>query len=411
MNKTRKQKKGKQNYTKRRKKQYHQSKQYPQMYVVPSATSPEIQYISNRIAREIPRVNATPSSYRPTINFDLVPLKSIPREPLLDCNIKEAFQLRTPLQIGIPGYVYGKYCHDYNSPEAKRFLLKNLSANKHVNPANIVPPVQSQGNCWFNAMFVMFFVSDKGRKFFHFFRQLMIEGRQRNGSVIPENIRNAFALLNFGIDACLTGNKFAYEFDTNSIIHQLYDSIPREYRTNYVVDVKNPSNPILYYISIINYLNHSLLKKENKNFAPLFPKVDLPKVDLLVLRKSKADWKEQALRYIRASPHLPHIIVLEIFDDDAGTFDRKPVSFHIDNSLYKIDSAVIRDTTKNHFCTTITCETREMAYDGMSFHRLVSLDWKDKLNTDFKWQFAGTDENFVWNFTKCYQMLVYYRSM
>ena len=409
MNKTRKQNKGKHNYTKRRKKQ---------MYVVPSATSLEIQYLSNRIAREIPRLNQTPSSYRPTINFDLVPLKSTPREPLLDCNIKEAFQLRTPIKIGIPGYIYGKYCHNYNSPEAKRFLLKNLSANKHVNPDNIVPPIQSQGNCWFNAMFVMFFVSDKGRKFFHFFRQLMIEGRQRDGSIIPENIRNAFALLNFGIDACLTGNKFAYEFDTNSIIHQLFHSIPKEYRTNYVVDVKNASNPILYYTSIINYLNQGTKVPRTpplSGFAPLFPKVDFSKVDfskveMLVLRKSKADWKDQALRYIRSMPDLPHIIVLEIFDDDAATFNRKPVSFHIDNSLYKIDSAVIRDTTKHHFCATITCEKKEMAYDGMSFHRLVPLDWKDKLNTDFKWQFAGTDEKLVWNFMKCYQMLVYYRN-
>jgi hypothetical protein len=241
----------------------------------------------------------------------------------------------------------------------------------------------------------------------------MIEGRQRDGSVIPENIRNAFALLNFGVDACLTGNKFAYEFDTNSIIYQLFYSIPKKYRTDYVVDVKQASNPILYYTSIINYLNQGTKVPRTpplSGFAPLFPKVDFPKVDLLVLRKTKADWKEQALRYIRTSQHLPHIIVLEIFDDDAATFDRKPVSFQIDNSLYKIDSATIRDTTKQHFCSTITCETREMAYDGMSFHRLVPLVWKDKLNTDSNWQFAGTDEKLVWNFTKCYQMLMYYRS-
>jgi hypothetical protein len=458
MEKTKKQKKRKQNNTKRRKKQ---------MYVVPSSTSLDIQDLSNRIAREIPpevafenplftgvnprkppysgfgptfskgwveengglrglcpcgEQNFVPFfqkgdlgsgySYRPTINVDLVPLKSIPRKPLLDCNIKEAFQLRAPLQIGIPGYIYGKYCHYYNSPEAKRFLLKNLSANKHVNPANIVPPIQSQGNCWFNAMFVMFFVSDKGRKFFHFFRQLMIEGRQRDGSVIPENIRNAFALLNFGVDACLTGNKFAYEFDTNSIIYQLFNSIPKKYRTDYVVDVTQASNPILYYTSIINYLNQR--PPALSNFAPPFiPKGKQKKVDslqILVLRKIKANWKEQALRYIRSSAHLPHIIVLEIFDDDAATFNRKPVSFQIDNSLYKIDSAAIRDTTKQHFCSTITCETREMAYDGMSFHRLVPLVWKDKLNTDSNWRFAGTGEKLVWNFTKCYQMLMYYRS-
>ena len=45
MEKTKKQKKRKQNYTKRRKKQ---------MYVVPSSTSLDIQDLSNRIAREIP---------------------------------------------------------------------------------------------------------------------------------------------------------------------------------------------------------------------------------------------------------------------------------------------------------------------------------------------------------------------
>ena len=89
-----------------------------------------------------------------------------------------------------------------------------------------MPPIQSQSNCWFNAFFVTFFVSDKGRKFFHFLRQLMIEGKQKDGSKIPEKICNAFALLNFGIDACLTGNKFAYELNTNSIIHELYKSIP-----------------------------------------------------------------------------------------------------------------------------------------------------------------------------------------
>ena len=184
--------------------------------------------------------------------------------------------------------------------------------------------------------------------------------------------------------------------------------------------MKQASNPILYYTSIINYLNQGTkvqapLARPSGEALPRTPPLSgfapvSKKVDMLVLRKTKADWKEQALRYIRSSAHLPHVIVLEIFDDDAATFDRKPVSFQIDNSLYKIDSATIRDTTKQHFCSTITCETREMAYDGMSFHRLVPLVWKDKLNTDSNWQFAGTDEKLVWNFTKCYQMLLYYRS-
>ena len=55
-------------------------------------------------------------------------------------------------------------------PEAKKYMLRNLSADKHIDVTKIVPPIQIQSNCWFNAMFVTFFVSDKGRKFFSFFK-------------------------------------------------------------------------------------------------------------------------------------------------------------------------------------------------------------------------------------------------
>jgi hypothetical protein len=62
----------------------------------------------------------------------------------------------------------------------------------------------------------------------------------------------------------------------------------------------------------------------------------------------------------------------------------------------------------------ITTEGQEMAYDGMSFHRLVSLNWKNKLNDkDFNWRFEGTTDYdgkmLEWNFTECYQLLMYYR--
>jgi len=384
MNPTKKQKPRKHDHrTRKRKKE--------RILVIPSSTSLEIRKISNRIANDFPLHNRNISSYAPSINDDLVALKSIPREPLLDCNIGSAFRLQEPLQIGIPGLIYGKYCHDFNSTEAKKFLLKNLSANKHVDPKVVVPPIQSQGNCWFNAMFVTFFVSDKGRKFFHFLRQLMIEGRQSNGLLIPEKIRNAFALLNFGIDACLTGNKFAYDFDTNSIIHQLFDSIPRAYRSKNIVDVRQAGNPILYYMSMINYLNNN-------------------SIHLMLIRYSKSNWKDRVIQNIRSARHLPHAIVLEVFDDDAGEFDKKPTSFKIDDTTYRIDSAIVRDTSKQHFCATVTCEGKEMAYDGMSFHRLVPLEWKERMNSNLNWQFAGTKAGLVWNFTKCYQMLVYYRS-
>ena len=139
------------------------------------------------------------SSYSPTINKDLITLSTIPREEIQSCNLQNAYLLKEPLKIAVSHKFGNILCLEYYKPEAEKLLLKNLKANKHVNPKKIVPPIQSHGNCWFNAMFANFFISDKGRKFFQFFRQLMIKGTQKNKSPIPDNLRDVFALLNFGI--------------------------------------------------------------------------------------------------------------------------------------------------------------------------------------------------------------------
>ena len=359
--------------------------------IVPTSTPLSIRKVSNKIARKF-----APGSYAPTINQELVTLKSIPRKELNDCTIEAAFKLKEPLQIGIPGAIFGKNCYNYYTEEAKKVLLRNLAADKHIDPKKIIPPIQSQSNCWFNTMFVTFFVSDKGRKFFHFLRQLMIEGKQQDGSVIPEKLRDAFALLNFGIDACLTGNEYAYKLDTNSIIHQIYNSMPESYIQKYphIVDVDKAGNPLLYYISIINYLNNS-------------------SIQILFIRDANTNWKDTIVETVPKMGHLPHIIVLEVYDEVAGKFNKKPTSFAVNEGKYEIDSAVIRDVSKQHFCATITCEGKQMGYDGASFHRLVSLDWKQRLNTDINWQFEGTQDYdgtpLEWNFTKSYQLLMYYR--
>ena len=132
----------------------------------------------------------------------------------------------------------------------------------NVKIDKIVPPIQSQSNCWFNAFFITFFVSDKGRKFFHFFRQLMIEGIQANGELIPQKLRNGFALLNYAIEACLTGNKYAYILDTNAIIRNIYDAVPESYKDKlpYITNVDEAGNPMRYYGSIIHYLHNKSLE-------------------------------------------------------------------------------------------------------------------------------------------------------
>jgi hypothetical protein len=359
-----------------------------------TSTPPNIHKISQGLQNK--RVT---SSYSPSINQELVTLASLPLENIESCNLDEAYDLKDPLEIYVPNKHNKQFvgeCLQYDSPRAEEVLLKNLKANKHVDPAKIVPPIQSHGNCWFNTFFVTFFISDKGRKFFHFLRQLMIKGTQKDKTPIPSNLRNAFALLNFGIDSCLQGNDFAYILDTNSIIVELFNQIPESYKqyNPEIVDIDAAGNPVDYYMSIINYLNNN-------------------SIQLLFLRYVDATWKDTLANEIREMTHLPHIIVIEIFEENAKKMNRKPVSFKVNKAKYQIDSAVIRDTEQEHFCATITCEGKEMGYDGMSTHRLIPFEWKKYLNTDYTWEFGGSThangKPMKWNFMKSYQLLIYYR--
>ena len=350
--------------------------------------------------RSINRI-ASASSYSPSINEELITLKSIPRGKLSDCNNISAFQLKEPLKISVPQKWFGKKCLIYDDADAIKFLLNNLSANKHVDASKVVPPIQLKSNCWFNTMFVTLFVSDKGRKFFHYFRQLMIEGKQSNGTPIPPGLRNAFSLLNFAIEASLTGNRYAYEMDTNNIIRQVYTAIPDEYHTKlpYVVKVDEASNPIKYYNSIINYLNNNALQI------------------LFVSDIKTTKWKDRVKKEMRGGK--PHIIILEIFDavnemsGFSGEITDKVQQFSVNDATYELDSCIVRDIEQQHFCATITVEGKEMGYDGMSFHRLVPMKWREMLNKKDKWRFEGSNNldgsPLEWSFLHGYQMLIYYR--
>ena len=387
------------------------TRKHRKIKILKNRTPKDILKLSKEIASNLPLgsgirdldVNKA-SSYSPTINDDLVTLKSIPREKLADCNNILAFQLKEPLKISVPGKLFGKSCLPYDDPASKEFLLKNLSANKHIDAAKVVPPIQIKSNCWFNTMFVTLFVSDKGRKFFHYFRQLMIEGKQSDGSLIPPGLRNAFALLNFAVESALTGSRYAYEMDTNNVIRQVYAAIPDEYhkRMPYVVKVDEASNPIKYYSSIINYLDN-----------------DAVQILFVSDVKTNPGWRERVQKELKRSSGKPHIIVLEIFDGAnnlpgfSGEITNKEEKFTIDDSTYELDSCIVRDIQQQHFCATLTVEGKEMAYDGMSFHRMVPMNWRENLNKPAKWKFEGSKNldgsPLEWSFLHGYQMLIYYR--
>ena len=333
-------------------------------------------------------------SYSPSINNQLVSLQSIKRQTPINCNNERAFKLMEPLEISIPNILFGNTCVQYNQPKAIKFLMKNLAANKHVNVDKIIPPKQSRANCWFNAMFVVLFVSDKGRKFFHFFRQLMIEGKQADGQKIPEKLRNGFALLNYAVDICLTGNEFAYTLDTNAIIEDIYKSIPESYKEKlpYITNVEKSGNPMRYYGSIIYYLHNKSLSLE-------------------FIRKATIMWKQQIQTQIQLNT--PHLICLEFYATLEDQVTNKPKSFTINGARYSLDSCIIRDTTMQHFSAALTCDHNEMGYDGMSFHRLEPLIWQKYINTNFSWSFEGSNDingaPLQYNFLNGYQMLLYYR--
>jgi len=379
----------------------------PKVHVLKSTTPKNIQYVSSLISDQIDdkaRGLFKYSSYSPTINEELVSLKSTMRENIIGCNNDRAFELHEPLQIQMPG---DNTCVPYYDQSAKKMLLHNLSANKHIDVSKIITPKQYRSNCWFNAMFVTFFISDKGRKFFHYFRQLMILGELSNGKKIPRNLADAFALLNFAIESSLTGSDYAYDLDTNSIIQKIYKSIPiHEYKTegfHKIYNIDDSGNPIHYYSSIIHYLQDT-------------------SIDLILIRTyNHTDWKNMVNDRIKEFGYYPHIIVIEIFDGpkqtpgNSGIIKDKELEFTVRDNKYVLDSCVVRDKSQQHFCSLITCEGKQYAYDGESYHRLVPLDWKNHVNSEFTWTFEGTyDSNneylLEWSFLHGYQMLIYYLS-
>ena len=289
-------------------------------------------------------------------------------------------------------------CVDRNDPKAQELLLDNLKASSKITCNNIIMPVQLKSNCWFNTMFACMFISDKGRKFFRFFRQMMIEGKLSNGVLItPQKLSDSFFLLNAAVEASYnsTNNKnvknLALAMDTNNIITRIYNSIPKSKRGSSVLDVDAANNPLSYYNDIIGYLGNPSISFVRLDYSS-FNKVITNNISV------KAD-----------------IYAVEFMDDQSKRFSVRPLSFSLHGSKYVLDSAIIRDVDMYHFCAVITCGGVEYGYDGASMTRLNKFSWKKYINKDKEWTFEGSNFNenkktpILWNFRSSYQILFYYR--
>ena len=357
-------------------------------------------------------------SFSPEVNKRLITMRPGELSDITGCGAEE-FLKRDPYvstknpetKVKIGTDVNGlPICASWKTKQAQKVLLDNLRAEDKIDCNKIIAPMQALSNCWFNTMFVTFFVSDKGRKFFRFLRQLMIEGKLANGKrmIGPPRLKEAFFLFNLAIEASINPTDelqdLAKVMDTNNLINAIYTGLPVKSRISYpnVKQINKANNPLAYYNDII----HFLYGPGNKQ-------------DLIIKKITINSYLDIAKTNIGS----PDIIVLSIHDDaaggpgESGTFTKRPLSFFAGNkqvNKYVLDSAVVRDTEGRHFCSTLTCNKTEMAFDGESFSRIKQMKWKDIINKNQEWTFdgsvwEGTTQQIKWNFRNGYQMLFYYR--
>jgi len=349
-------------------------------------------------------------SFSPKVNRQLISMRTVARNTFDDCETFGSGNPKIKLKNG--------KCLPFDNPEVQDYMLTNLSSKTKTNCSKIIAPKQIASNCWFNTMFMSFFISDKGKKFFRFFRQLMIQGVNSRGVPIAKNLHIAFFKLNMAIEAVLgsqsnsnnaVSRKMALNMNTNIIIQNIYNSIPPVYRHG--IYAKNrPGNPLSYYEAIIRYLGDNAINILNVNHQ-MFNTAHWGK-----------DWEEGVHTSMsnQLNNNLPDIIIFEFndeHDDPQQAFasnikSNKPQEFTIKGSdgsaQYTLDSCIIRDTNKHHFASALTCNKKQFGFDGISFSRLNPFSWKKLINTNKNWTFSGSDTE--WNFRNAYQILFYYRN-
>ena len=380
-------------------------------------------------------------SFSPEINKLLVSEKTGDQNDIFGCGIENVLQRKPATSLGKTIQTFqvkigtnsagNPICVGWNTKKAQAVLLDNLKRSRTIDINNVIAPMQSLSNCWFNTMFIAFFISDKGRKFFKFFRQLMIKGEFADGNPIGSvSLKKSFFLLNAAIEASINPTRsinIAQIMDTNNIIHDIYRNINRisnkskKYSGLYKTGI--PGNPIRYYSTIMHFLSS---KYKTKNYNIYMHEVK--DIDKLYSNK----WSQNKLIYQTEHGYyeapvdeerLPDIIVVNKHEQDKNSkqppFDKgTPKQFTIKNNsdsfTYKLDSAIVRDTKKRHFCAVLTCNKKQYGFDGASFSKISHFNWLDFLNKNKNWTFKGstwenTDKSILWNFTKSYQILIYYR--
>tara|TARA_Y100000389_G_scaffold176295_1_gene187704 strand:- start:37 stop:1119 length:1083 start_codon:yes stop_codon:yes gene_type:complete len=356
----------------------------------------------NTISKKKNKLTYTKKSRSPSINklIDITSLTSRMPNNINICN--SLFKIKLNIN--------NKYlCLSYDNKHVINFLLNNLKSSKRMNPIHFIAPKQLLSNCWFNTMFVTFFFSDKGRKYFRFFRNLMITGKKYDNTYINDlKIRKLLFALNIFIEASYNQkqnalyykiNHLTYNLNTNFFIKEIYDNINKQKLNNSIPNIKEPGNPLIYYKTIMNYLNYNVLKIININLHS--------KINLLSLFN----------HYVEHN-NIPDIIVIEDFESNNYFETNYNVKLNNNNYKYLLDSIIITNkdhfdaNANSHFVSLATINKEEYKFDGSSYSKLSKFKWKSLINKNKDWMFKENPKYYPekYNFTKGYKLMFYYRS-
>jgi len=408
---------------------YYESYFQPSSPVVVKSSTPQIQEsVGNEIMRELSSPRKSPPaktasikqlvrSFSPIINQKLVAKKkgSVPtveRNSLFECaSSKKRGKWSMKVSDNVPPEIMvDGQCESVFAEESQNILLDRLAyTHDNIKMEDVTSPKQFSSNCWFNTMFMVFFVSNKGRKFFKFFRQLMIEGVTADGHMPPQKIRNALAYFNLAIEASMTpGVNILDTFNTNHIIRDIYKNIPRYQRVKNIKRPGQAGNPLSYYKSLIKYLTQG---SSGINMLSMYFDDEDDVTDKTI------EGTVKQIIGLRSYSDVPEVVIVAIHDEMSKKhrFDKREISSTIHNATYKLDSAIVRDTDRGHFCALLQVGKDECGFDGASFRKLSKFNWKKHLGENTEWTFEGSNWNNVqgdpimWNFRSGYYLLFYYR--
>lgn len=315
-------------------------------------------------------------------------------------------------------------CLDYDNPTVVNLLLRNLSKYQLIDPMKVISPKQDKNNCWFNTAFMVFFLSDLGRRFSKYFRQYCITGNINNVYQQDENLRISLFYLNIYIDSCIQGSAYSLYLNSNFISKRIYQTIPYD---KFIKDGNSRGCPIRYYYSLISKLNLSqsddfnplyeiIMGKNNLNsfgdirksidfysiFSPSNPITIKEEESFYIYPQRLRDFPDILLVYIDIKKYPS----LQVYD--------KVKYLKLGEAVYCLDSIVIVHLNKPHVCCLVTINKKYFLYDGASYKKLIPFQWMKHLNSSediiFECYISGTKNLGTINMRRSpQQYLIYYR--